>query len=73
MVHQRIDRCRFLNVQASFCFAALTLLLATGCHTIASLGLPVSSGSNYLLSDAMEIREAVGRKTDFATELAKAR
>ncbi|MDA1232899.1 MAG: polysaccharide export protein [Planctomycetota bacterium] len=72
MVHNRIDRCRFLNAQASFCFVALAFLLATGCRTIASLGLPVSSGSNYLLSDAVERREAVGRRTDFATELAKA-
>lgn len=72
MVHHRIERCRFLNVQASFCFVASALLLATGCHTIASLGLPVSSGSNYLLSDAVEMREAAGRQTGLATELAKA-
>ena len=62
----------FVNIQVSACFLAVVLVLSTGCHTVASLGLPVSSGSNYLLSDAVEIREAIGHRTDVATELAKA-
>ena len=48
------------------------LVVSTGCHTAASLGLPVSAGSNYLLSDAVEIREAIGHRSNLATELAKA-
>ncbi len=48
----------------------LTLSL-TGCRTAASMGLPLSSGSNNLLSDAVEIRQAVGHQAGVATELAK--
>ena len=47
-------------------------LSQAGCRTAASLGLPVSSGSNYLLSDAAEIRKAAGHRAGVATELAKA-
>ena len=70
MVQTRVVH-RFQKVPASVCFAA-ALLLATGCHTAASMGLPISAGSNYLLSDAVEIREAIGHRSDVATELAKA-
>ena len=44
----------------------------TGCRTASSLGLPISSGSNYLLSDAVEIRQSVGHQRGVPTELQKA-
>lgn len=47
-------------------------LLLNGCRTASSLGLPLSSGLNYLLTDAVEVRQAVGHRDDVATELAKA-
>ena len=53
---------------------ATLLLIAfaqTGCRTAASLGIPISSGSNYLLSDAAEIRQAVGHQAGIPTELQK--
>ncbi len=50
----------------------LTLLVVTGCGTASSLGLPLSSGMNYLLSDAAEVRHETGHRNDVATELAKA-
>ncbi len=51
---------------------ALLLLINGGCHSAASLGLPVSAGSNYLLSSAAEIRQSAGHRNDVPTELAKA-
>jgi len=60
--------------QASLMAVALFgvgVLALAGCRTAASLGLPVSAGSNYLLSDAVEIRQAVGHRQGVATELAK--
>ncbi len=64
---------RFINLTASLSIAVglIALLTVPGCRTAASLGLPVSSGSNYLLSDAVEIRQAVGHRPGLATELAK--
>lgn len=50
----------------------LTSLAQTGCRTASSLGLPLSSGMNYLLSDAAEIRREMGHRSDVSTELAKA-
>ena len=52
-------------------FLTVIPFFQTGCRTAASLGLPVSAGSNYLLSDAVEIRQAVGHQEGIATELAK--
>ncbi len=49
-----------------------TLVVATGCRTAASLGLPVSTGSNYLLSEAATIRGSIGHVEGIPTELAKA-
>lgn len=43
----------------------------TGCRTASSLGLPLSSGMNYLLSDAAEVRHEMGHRSDVSTELAK--
>jgi polysaccharide export outer membrane protein len=54
------------------CMLGVFLLLSqTGCRTAASMGLPLSSGSNNLLSDAVEIRQAVGHQEGVPTELAK--
>lgn len=50
----------------------VAMLLCTGCHTAASLGLPVSASSNAILSDAADIRQAAGHRSDVASELAKA-
>jgi len=69
---RRVCGSSLLKVYASACFVAVAIVVATGCHTAGSLGLPVSAGSNYLLSDAMEVRESIGHRTDVATELAKA-
>ena len=49
----------------------LMLMSQSGCRTASSMGLPVSSGSHTLLSDAVEIRQAVGHQKEIATELAK--
>ncbi len=54
------------------CHVAAGLLLFTGCHTAASLGLPVAPSANCILSDAAEIRQSAGHRTDVASELAKA-
>lgn len=55
----------------SITFGVFAILVQPGCRTAASLGLPVSAGSNYLLSDAVEIRQAVGHQPGVPTELAK--
>ncbi len=47
------------------------LLTSPGCRTLSSLGLPLSSGMNYLLDDATEVRQSMGHRTDVPTELAK--
>ena len=54
-------------------FTTLILIACAhmGCRTAASLGIPISSGSNYLLSDAVEIRQAVGHQAGIPTELQK--
>ena len=46
------------------------ILMMTGCRTAASLGLPVSAGSNTLLPYASKLRQA-GHRKGIATELAK--
>lgn len=71
MTHCRIVlRSRF-DVKTTACIVGLAVMLTTGCHTAASLGLPLSAGSHYVLSDAVETCEAVGIRPDVATELAK--
>ncbi len=50
---------------------AFLMFSQTGCRTAGSMGLPLSSGSNSLLSDAVEIRQRVGHQAGVPTELAK--
>ena len=68
MIHHRSIK---LAVIVKSVFIALAFFSQPGCRTAASLGLPVSSGSNYLLSDAVEIRQSVGHQQGVPTELAK--
>ena len=62
-----------MHLRSFVLYAALVLVAYahTGCRTAASLGIPISSGSNYLLSDAVEIRQAVGHQAGIPTELQK--
>ncbi len=53
------------------CMIMMLVATQTGCRTAASIGLPVSTGSNYLLSDAVKIRQSAGHQKGIATELAK--
>ena len=60
--------------QKIFFLCAMLILIAcvpTGCRTASSLGIPVSSGSNYLLSDAVKIRQSVGHQAGIPTEMQK--
>ncbi|QDS96664.1 SLBB domain protein [Roseimaritima multifibrata] len=53
---------------------AMLLLSGTvffGCRTAASLGLPISAGSNTIMSDAVALRQQQGHPQGIATELAK--
>ncbi|TWT50866.1 SLBB domain protein [Rubripirellula amarantea] len=63
---------RHFRDAACMCITLAILVgIPTGCRTAASLGLPVSAGSNYLLSDADEIRQTMGHPSGVATELSK--
>ena len=56
------------------CGVAIVLfgLLATGCRTAASLGLPVDAGANSLMSSVAKMRQQAGHREGIPTELAKA-
>ena len=49
----------------------LLVMIQAGCHTAASIGLPLSAGSHSMLSDVAEIRKSIGHQAGVPTELAK--
>jgi len=57
------------SVRSTFGCWALLLLLSSGCSTLSSLGLPVGTPSNRLLSRAKEISEASGQAFTIQKEL----
>ena len=63
-----------MHLHCTFVMYAMLPLFAcvhTGCRTASSMGIPISSGANYLLSDAVEIRQSAGHRNGIPTELQK--
>lgn len=76
-----INACDNLTCRASVAHPPLAIPLATsivltvalsGCSTLSSLGLPVSSGPHKLLASASEIRDAAGHPEHVPHESSKA-
>lgn len=59
-------RDRFFYATLLLCFATLT-----GCSTLASIGLPVGSSANHIISSAKRISDAPGRALPMPSELTK--